>query len=206
MLLKQIENKCTVIFFDFVSPHAERHLINVILSWHGLVSWLWSYFKCMSGGLSHVEMPNQGLCSPCGFGLHPGFPALLKLQQCLIMVVNPQWIPPVSMQVSAAMAASSNTGVLIPIWVFFISLFLLQRTADHLLPCGVSFSMMSLLHVSSVASTLVGPSTRGGAGQCDQLCLVLSHSSPKSKGSPHLYISNSSPMGISCMSMGVQLH
>ena len=110
----------------------------------GLVPWLGSCFKCMSGGLSHGEIPNWGHHSPHGFEPCPGFLALSEASTRFSThgesTVDSSMV---SMQVSTAhgcgilkLGLSWHTGVVVPIWVFFLSVFLLRRATGHLLPCG----------------------------------------------------------------------
>ena len=143
MLIKQIKNKCTVIFFDLCELSCREVPNQSRPPRHVLVSWLGSCFKCMSGGLSHGEMPNQGRHFLHGFEPHPGFPALPKLQYSLPAVNLPwvllylcEFLP----QQCPQLGFHWYAGIIVPIWFLFIRGDLpLWRVTHHFFPHGGLF-------------------------------------------------------------------
>ena len=127
---------------DFCEPSHSGHLNKVVLSLCGLISWL-SYFKCsVWWTCTWGGMPIRGCChSPHGSGPHPGFPSLLTLQQCFLMAVVLQWTPPQCSYIFLPSQWHSQTGNLQtcrcprPSQTLLFSI-LMQRVAEHLLPCG----------------------------------------------------------------------
>ena len=149
-------------------------------------------------------MPNLGRHSPLGSAPHPDFPAPPMLPLMSHPTVNLPWVLPMCPCRSLIQLHPQTVTLLVhrchhpslsPLEVTFFC----GGSPVTSSQVGACSSMMIFLcGASAVASTHVGPSSpRGRAGQHDQSpCLASFHSSPESKGSTQLSVSDSSPAGI----------
>ena len=165
--------------------HGREHLFQVIPMWICTTSWLPgptdASIMFSIGGAS--TMFSDGRASAVDSSTVP-------IHISLAMVASSNW-DSADPWGSSSQSESSFSVSLCREW---------QSISCHV---WVSSPQMIFLHDSIVASAHVGPSPMGREGQHDQSPhLVLSHLSPKSTCSSKLSVSDSSPMGIPCMSMG----